>query len=490
MLLILMSCYPVETGIDSTTLTGTLSLPADPVTFEETKDGTGLQARDQIARADEVGDLGWRFKQVTGDMREWPAAPGDPTDEDFYTFSPIASGTFTIRLTLGAAAGPPAPDTGLDTGGDTADTGETGDPGPAYEENQVSRLRLFDPSVELGEGELPTPLAEALTEGGLATLSFEVEAGKDYAFSVEGLQNLEDDSSDYSVWLSGSDPSAASIKVGAYTSVETMMSRGPLAAGSDAQGWTLDGTTWTASYTMNLFKTVVSGSTENSYGETIDSHEVEEGAGTVYIVGGTFKSLNEALPAGTLHNGTPVQVDLKANAANEADPVVLDTIAPKVIGWTTPEVEPNDVGFLDEGGLDLANIAEATVLPIGSGLGFVDVITGTQTFPDVLTDGADSAGSDENNDTDVYVLTVPESTDVVITMSWADTSNLDGYLADSTGAIVAAGYAIGDVNPEFYPVSAFDLTLEPGETYYIIVLPWSGEAGDHAYTIELEWVGL
>ncbi len=486
----LLSCYPIETGIDSTSLTGTVTLPADPETFEESKDPDGLNSRDRLDKADEIGDLGWRFKQVTGVMREWPANPGDPTDEDFYTFEPIASGTFTITLALhGTTDGPPAPDTGTD---DTAtdDTADTGEPGPAYEESRVAALRLLDPSVELEAGEVAVPLTEVLTEGGSAVLSFEAEAGKDYAFSVEGLQNLDGEPDGYTVWLSGSSPDGAGIKMGAYLDASDYQARGALAGGSNVTGWLLEGTTWTGSYTMTFFKTVESGEAENSYGETIDSHTVIEGAETVYLVGGTFKSLNEALPAGTLHNGTPVQVDLKPNKANEADPVVLDTIAPKVIGWTVDEVEPNNVGFLDEGGLDLANIAESTELPIGSGLGFVDVINGVQTFSDVMADGADSTGSDENNDIDVYTLTVPESLDVVVTMSWPTTANLDGYMADSTGTIVAAGYAIGDVNPEFYPVSAFDVTLEPGETYYLVVLPWEGDAGDHAYTIELEWVGL
>ena len=495
MLFSLLTCYPIETGIDSTLLTGTVTLPADPETFEESNDPAGLNSRDRLDKADEIGELGWRHKQATGAFREWPANPDDPTDEDFYLFEPIGSGSFTITLALhGTTDGPPAPDTGTDDTAtdDTAtdDTADTGEPGPAYEENRVAGLRLFDPGVELGEDELPTPLAEVLTAGGSAVLSFEAEAGKEYAFSVEGLQNLDGEPDGYTVWLSGSNPADAGIKIGAYLDASDYQARGALAGGSNVTGWLLEGTTWTGSYTMTFFKTVESGEAVNSYGETIDSHTVIEGAETVYLVGGTFKSLNEALPAGTLHNSTPVQVDLKPNKANEADPVVLDQIAPKVIGWTTEEVEPNNVGFLDEGGLDLANIGEATPLPIGSGLGFVDVINGVQTFHDVMADGADSTGSDENNDIDVYAMTVPEALDVVVTMSWPTTANLDGYLADDTGTFVAAGYAIGDVNPEFYPVSAFGITLEPDRTYYLVVLPWEGDAGDHAYTIELEWIGL
>ena len=36
-------------------------------------------------------------------------------------------------------------------------------------------------------------------------------------------------------------------------------------------------------------------------------------------------------------------------------------------------------------------------------------------------------------------------------------------------------------------MSEWDVTLEAGRTYYLTLMPWTGEEGDHAYTIEFEW---
>ena len=92
MLLLLLSCVPTESGIDATTLSGTVQVPPNPEAFAETNDPSGPTRRDSLSRADDVGEMEYRFLQVTGSFREWPAEVGAATDQDWYTLTANADG--------------------------------------------------------------------------------------------------------------------------------------------------------------------------------------------------------------------------------------------------------------------------------------------------------------------------------------------------------------------------------------------------------------
>ena len=69
--------------------------------------------------------------------------------------------------------------------------------------------------------------------------------------------------------------------------------------------------------------------------------------------------------------------------------------------------------------------------------------------------------------------------------------NMDHYIMDEAGQVLVYSYAFGDDNPELYQYSWYDVgVLEPGKTYYLYVAAWSGPAGDHDYTLRMEWIGL
>ncbi|MFZ5475739.1 MAG: hypothetical protein ACOZNI_03095, partial [Myxococcota bacterium] len=128
-LLTFAACRPDETGIDHTVVTGTVEIP--PVTLEEVD--TRTETNDLLDAPQGLGPEGtsalpYRTAVVTGNVKSWTpegigAEYGDP---DYFTFTPAATGTFTISLTFAATAGPQPPpaDTGdtatTDSGGDTS----------------------------------------------------------------------------------------------------------------------------------------------------------------------------------------------------------------------------------------------------------------------------------------------------------------------------------------------------------------------------------
>ena len=79
---------------------------------------------------------------------------------------------------------------------------------------------------------------------------------------------------------------------------------------------------------------------------------------------------------------------------------------------------------------------------------------------------------------------------VVATLSWADTAyNLDMNWNAADGTILGAGWDVGDVNPErFDTIANYGVVLEPGTTYTLTLLPWSGPAGGVDYELTLEWL--
>ena len=204
---------------------------------------------------------------------------------------------------------------------------------------------------------------------------------------------------------------------------------------------------------------------------------------TVYVFAGTFTNLNAGLSSKVHYSSESTEVSLTDTDKDEvgkqvsADPVVIDTVQPVLYGWSVPEVEPNTVAF------DGAAIttAEAQALGEASGPGFIDTITGSLDY-----EADDPQYTGEN---DAFSFTVPVSSTALITAGWPDDAyNSDVYVFDSDGNTLGAGWSIADVNPEvFHMGDDWGVTFEPGVTYYIAIFPWSGPAGAHEYTIEIEW---
>lgn len=514
---ILLACVPSETGIDSTTLIGTAEIPPGAL-IEGQRDLKGSPL-DTILLGQDLGTLSWRYESVSGLIRQFhdTADEDNPADSDYLLFSPAASGTFTITFHYGGTvpAAEPLPDTAEPTDSDSSsdsadssvDSGDSGadsgvDTGPApdallydvfvYDLSQD--VHIHDPDPEEEDAEPDTyessiePLAGGSTQGanGTYTIEVELEAGGDYALGVLGMTNADGADNTYTVTLSGSSPENAVLMIGAYADASDYMNKGELVAGAEIRDWVLDEETktWVGSYEMVTFKTVESEEGQNAFGETVGLNSVNEGPpSTLYLVGGDFKNLNQGLPAGTLHNSASVEVAMKADAENTADAIVIDALAPKVIGWEFDEEEPNDF-LVEEGEFVDGSMGGGTVLPFGSGLGFVDVVRGTM---EVTAEG-DGGTYPEETENDVFILTVEEELDVQFTTSWGSEHNFDMTLYDGEEEFIGSGYQLADVNPEVMPLSLWEVTLLPGETYYLVMQTWTGPIGSADYTIELEWL--
>jgi hypothetical protein len=351
--------------------------------------------------------------------------------------------------------------------------------------------------------------------GGTFTISMdELTGGAAYAVQVSAFANDNDEIGAYTLWLSGNSPALGQVLVGAYSPFEEdFLGRGDPLGGAAVDGWILDEETrtWTGSYRMRYLRSVVKDGDESDANVT-----VVEGADEVWLVAGDFQSLNQGLPAGTLFNSAPVPVELGgANQGDEdscldpveaeegevpdpfwnlitchlkADVVVMDSLAPKVIGWVLEDLEPNDVSISDETYLIAeAELENAQVAPAPSGLGFVDQIVGVYD----LTDGESELWG--ANGTDVFAITPTEDIDVAITFSWADAAtDLDLMVyGPLDGEFNYVAFAATVANPETATFSEWYLPhMTAGETYYIAVLGYSGTVGPHDYMIELEWLGL
>ena len=245
-----------------------------------------------------------------------------------------------------------------------------------------------------------------------------------------------------------------------------------------------------------------------------EEHTVTESEPQVWLMGGTWPTLNSSIPSGSLYSteavqvatgdGTeqvgdwgdtaapePEEVDTADTAGPEPVPVprgeivvVIDALQPKVIGWEYTEEEPNDVGLTEDDELDWDNVATyANMLPVASGPGFVDIVHGVVVYD---TDDPDYSG-----DNDVFGLTVAEEMNMSCTFTYSsDMDNLDMYLLDSSGGVLVAAWNFGDVNPEAFTTEAVGFTLVPGEEYYIVLFGWTGTTGEKAYNVELEYRGL
>lgn len=211
---------------------------------------------------------------------------------------------------------------------------------------------------------------------------------------------------------------------------------------------------------------------EPQYSTVVDGNLTE-----VWIYAGTFPNLNSGIPSGTLYSAQGTQVSLTSETI-DAVSVNVDTIQPKLIGWTYTETEPNEPNYDDKSGFGTEN---ANYAGEASGPGYVDILTGTITMTGAV-------GYSEH-DEDLISLTVPTEVYLSITLDWDTTDDIDYYVLGPKDGDPTADY---EDDSDYYAQPEFGVTrdlLIPGETYYIWVAGYSGTDQNVAnYTVELEYL--
>lgn len=488
-LLLLAGCTAdPEAGIDRTFIRGTVLLPPGELAEAD----AGKDGNNAAEFAEDLGFIASRYTIVSGSASDFNQLNGEASgDLDFYTFSPLKSGSMSLSLVYES----------------TTDT-ESSD-------------SVYYQVVVLGPDGKPVVSTTTQDYYGSFSVDLTVESGATYTVMLGGMVNREGTDGSYQLILSGFDPNGViagtgealeagwsvqdgeiystaptDFLVGVYTSADPS-ARGLPVGGTDVPEFTLDEETYTWSGDYEV--TYVYSATLPEVADTGEfaSPEIDVSLSEVYVFAGTFPSLNAGLTAGTLYSSTPLTINLGSATAEEyeagalgvsstnevivAEDLSCDLVQPKQYGWTEADTEKNN--FADAGdGYTIADPSGAQALPVATGAGYIDTVTGTLDF---LTDDPGWEG-----ETDAFILTVPETLDAYISVSWPDPSyNIDVNFYDSTGAIIGAGWSVADVNPEAFSISGdVGIYLEPGETYYLGLFGWSGAAGGADYTIEIEWL--
>lgn len=527
-LLLAAACARPETGIDNSVLTGTATIP--PATVEGSERFSINAANAQPVGPEDSTGLTYRAVFVTGvtDSFRPNRLEGETVgDPDWYAFSPVADGTWDVHLVLeGAAnAGGPRPpadtgdtgvdtgtdtatdtgtdtavdtatdtgaDTGADTGGDTADTGEPGDTAPSYTDEIVLSVEIYDAATYDPEAD-NAPIASATTDGsgGDLVLSVPVTAGGDYLVVVGGAYGPEGEEVAYTLILPGSTPPDDLVLVGAYAGTDPLVAEAPL-GGTTVSGWTLDAATWTWSAPWEILgirsmsAPPVDENTEDTAEPEYDP-AVTEGADTVYVRAGTLSSLNATPSAGSLYSTQSVEVKPTGAATTVDEPLVLDAVAPKVIGVEAVEEQPDTTtAELDADLILIEETLAAQDLGMLSGLGYVDLVDGITEFDPAVSGWT-------GNDGDAFSFMVPETMYVKMTASWEDgAADIDfgiwgfyeGYGFIDWFSSFGDTYCLTGANPE---VCETVVPFEPETTYYLVALGYLG-TDDEPYHIELEWL--
>lgn len=512
--LLLASCQRAEQGLDQSVIEGTLVIP--PATYTEAE--SRAVDNDSAGSAFGVGPEGatsltYRAVVVAGTTSSFtPTGVGaEYGDPDWYAFSPVADGTFSLSFSLPGGVGGPTTgttttgttDSGTgttttgttDSGAGTTTTGTT-DSGAStavtpYVDAIVYRVRVYDTSAYDGAGS--GLVAEGLTDGnaGSWTGSFDVVAGGDYLVEVGGVVNATtQDPVAYQLVYSGSTPSGDAVKVGAYLEADPALASNPV-GGTTAALWQWDATTltWTGFYAMQYVRSVVSA--VDSGGDTAPNTTppaIDEALTTLYLMGGTLQSLNKSPSAGSLYSTTAVEVATPGERVILTDVLVLDAVFPKVIGQTIAEALPDTTNG-DINAADYSLILDTLVVQdVGmlSGLGYVDIVDGA-------SDMSSGASGWDGNDSDVFAFTVPEPMYVSMVAGWADTTadidfgiwgNYDPYGVIDYFSSFSSSYCLTGADPE---VCTLIVPLEPDVQYYLVALGYLG-SGDEPYHIELEWI--
>lgn len=449
-----LSCIQAEEGIDRTVMAGELEL--SPVRVQEPEPTPGCNDDPAAGALSDLGELGYANVRVAGRSLSFGELfNGTPNgDADWYLIRATQSGPTELRFIYEAGEGGAAGDT-------------------AAAESQRYLITVADRAQPDSEGN-PTVLLEATTDGagGLLSLPLEVARGAELLIGVQAAAG-ELTEADYELQISGFDPSAGGFKVGVYPG-GTAESRGAPLGGTSVGAFEDDPDTRARVAPWKLFG--VAPVVRTGEGDSATS-DVAAKPDKAWIWGGNFADLNAGITAGTMYSSSPIEVDL-AYERRRGVYLLVDAVQPVIVGWETAETEPNNVE-IDDAYTVLSGAPMA--LPEASGPGFVDIVTGTLDYLE-----ADPEWTGEN---DSFSFTVPADMGVVATLSWADDSyNIDMNWNGSDGAIIGAGWDVGDVNPErFDSVAHYGVVLTPGETYTLTLLPWSGAAGSIDYTLTLEW---
>jgi len=541
-ILLLAGCQGPESGLDNSTLQGTVVIPPAAVEEGETRKNDNNDAGSAFGVGVEGGStLTYRAVVLTGETNGFDASGRDEFgDADWYTFTPVADGTFSLSFSVPGAAraagtdtdttttsttgtettdttgtdsgttGTDTDTTGTDTdttgtdsgttGTDTDTTGtdsgttptDTGPTEPTYVDDIVYTIRVYDSAAYDPADESAGLVAEGSTDGasGTWTGSFEVAAGADHLVLIGGVRNTTaEEKIGYQMIFSGSTPGEGSILVGAYAEGDPAVASNPL-GGAAATLWTWDDATltWTGWYTVQYLRSVVS-QPEDTGSDVIPPPEIDEALDRVYLLAGSLTNLNKSPSAGSLYSSTSLEVAVPDGREILLEPIVLDAVFPKVIGQVFAETLP-DTTLAEINAADYTLILETLVaqdLGMLTGLGYVDVVDGSSD----VSSGA--GGWNGANDSDAYAFTVPETMYVSMVAGWADPStDLDfGIWGDYPpyGTIdyfssFSASYCLSVANPE---VCSTVVPLEPGITYYLVALGYQGSDVEE-YHVELEWI--
>jgi hypothetical protein len=526
--LILAGCVKTEEDIDKTVIRGNIMVP--PASFEEPAD-SGDTANGSWLTPTELPMIHYRILDVTATAQEFGSMDdGVDGDHDMYTVVAAGSGTITMDLSFETSQGMGRDKTILGVNIYDLDNAEeecTTSYACAAVEEECGCEASYDETNEqcvedkecadtctwevvATETCVPLPMIAETTDGTLGHYgtSFEVADGSTYGIEIVSIDSTELDEGSvkpYAFSLSALTPEDDEFLVGAYLLDDPHARGNPVGGASvyDLQ-WDEVDRAWVGKFEMLHIKSVES--TEDTAANTTD-HLVTEGHEQVYLLGGTWPTLNASIPSGSLYSSEAVLVptgdgdstvggwgdtaapeEPELDTADTAGPepvpvprgdivVMVDTLQPKVIGWEFTEEEPNDVTLNDDVTLLAEELENADVLPAGSLDIYTDVIHGDITL--------ESAEAGWIHPLDVFAFTVEEETNATFTFEWADaTADHDFLLYDDEGVYWA--YSLYDY-PEIIATADWGFTLPAGSTWYIGVLPYAGQVGDTPYSVEIEY---
>jgi hypothetical protein len=513
LLLALAACVQPETGIDRTSITGTVRVLARA-------EGEG-PGNENVESAQDLGDLHYGWTVISGEIDKFGMLGADiapSADEEWYLFTTSTGGDVTFHITVGEPPALPMPadtDTGAadtDTGAPDTDTGpadtDTGvpDTDPTDTDTGVPdtdtgapdsdtatdtgappgptlRIQIVDLAV-LDENDKPTPVLDA--DGAPVTLDLEageydlvvpLAARGDYAIRVGGLYTDEVAAPlTYRFQVQAAHPDAADIKVGAYASSDAFELGYPVAGASVGPFEQKDDLSYEGAYEiLGGLRTVESVDLTPEDDDPTTENTVSEKVTEVFLFAGDWLTLNSGLRAGTWYSSAPVSVAIGAADAYTADPLVLDAQAPAQIGQELVEAEPNDVacdittGFCDTASVDLYQDLGTLSAP-----GFIDIVTGAVTFT--------SPDPDWVHDIDGFRFRVPTVSQLYFTLDWPGAEvDLDILVLSAEETLDFGYYNHPETN--YYGTGE----LQPDTEYYLAVIGYLGDpAAETDYELRLE----
>jgi len=480
----LLSCVRLEPALDNSTIEGTVEVL--PTRIEETKDA----ANGTLNNAVVIEPLAFGATQIIGKTSGFGMNGDDfanTSDEDWFRINPPAN--FADQ---GCAPDPYVFEylVTADTAGTPRTMGSTfsldlEDPGATV------RIDFLDLDVIVGSGPSEGPIVfQSIDVTGSGSVELCMLMGANYALHLGGVSGPG--SVNWTLTMTGLHPDDSGLKVGAWQSADLNDRGSPIGGtnvhdftgGSAAENWV-----WTGQYDIFLVRSV----TTTNVGEKNEKTDVDEHVKEAWLFAGDWPSLNLPLPAGTWHSSKPVNVKLNKEAKSnhlahnvvyKADKLIVDSIAPLVIGQEFAEAPAvNDlpgISYASYQSFDPAVLDEnAQDLGILSNPGEVDLLFGTTTLT-----APDDVGW-EFHDTDLFKFQVPVSQLMYFNLDWADgAADLDAVVFDSTG--MAIDLMITYDKPE---VTGGLATYEPGLDYYIVLLPWfDPEDADMEWQLNFEGV--